>query len=305
MALSLEHESPLVLLREEPVLVPALLREALGLELPPFAAAALNDPDSTQPLPVPFRADLVVTLEGPERKPVMGVIVEIQRHRDEDKRGSWPLYAAALHARIRCQTCLVVIATDEDVARWAASPICTVQVGSPFAPLVIGPAQVPWVSLERAHREPVMAVLSALVHGNRPGGVRVAAAALTAIAGLPGARARFFADLIMASLDAAAQRALEDEMQSGKYEYRSEFARRYVGQGREEGDLRTARAILLGFLERRFGPVGDPLRRCIEACTDRERLVALVYEVADAPDHQTAERLIGALQSEPSAAPAP
>jgi hypothetical protein len=113
----------------------------------------------------------------------------------------------------------------------------------------------------------------------------------------------------MASLDAAAQRALEDEMQSGKYEYRSDFARRYVGQGREEGrlegDLRTARAILQGWFERRFGPVSDPLRRCIEACTDRERLVALVYEVADAPDQQTAERLIGALERESGASPAP
>ena len=42
---SLEHEAPLVVLREEPELVPELLRAALGLELPMFAAVEVADAD--------------------------------------------------------------------------------------------------------------------------------------------------------------------------------------------------------------------------------------------------------------------
>jgi hypothetical protein len=111
---SLEHEAPLVVLREQPALVPALLREALGMTLPAFARVELDDADLTQALPAERRADLVVHLRRAEHDgtPVMGVIVEVQRTRDEAKRWAWPAYAAALHARSRCPICLVVLAAD-------------------------------------------------------------------------------------------------------------------------------------------------------------------------------------------------
>lgn len=116
-----------MVLREEPALVPALLREALGLELPAFDDVDVADGGLTQAVPVELRADLVVQLRTapPERRPVMGIVVEVQRTRDDDKRYRWPMYAAALHARLRCPVCLVVLATDDAVARWATMPIAT------------------------------------------------------------------------------------------------------------------------------------------------------------------------------------
>ncbi|HVV83176.1 MAG TPA: hypothetical protein VHE35_08850, partial [Kofleriaceae bacterium] len=60
---SLEHEAPLVVLREEPALVPALLREVVGLELPPFETVEVADSSLNQP--IELRADLVVALRGP------------------------------------------------------------------------------------------------------------------------------------------------------------------------------------------------------------------------------------------------
>jgi predicted transposase/invertase (TIGR01784 family) len=42
-------------------------------------------------------------------------------------------------------------------------------------------------------------------------------------------------DRVMASVSEALRRELEELMQPGQYEYQSEFARRYFGEGREKG----------------------------------------------------------------------
>jgi hypothetical protein len=234
---SFAHDGPLDLLRKRPRQVAAMLRETLGLELPRFATASPTDSNFTQIRPAAFYADLTITLHGGgrDRRPVMGIIIELQLNRDGRKRRSWPLYAAALHARLRCQTCLVVIAPRAGVARWAATPIETMQPGSPFRPLVVGPEQIPRVSIGRAHRQPWMAVLSALAHGNSPGGVSIALAAIDAVSSLPDEHAMVCFDRIRESLDEAAGRALEHEMHYGRYEFKSEFARRYFGAGIEKG----------------------------------------------------------------------
>jgi hypothetical protein len=299
----LVHDGPLDSLRKKPAQVPALVRETLGLELPRFTHVSLTDSDYTQLRPTSFHADLTVTLhgDGRERKPVMGIIVELQVRRDGRKRRSWPLYAAALHARLRCQTCLIVIAPDARVARWAAAPIATLQPSAPFIPLVIGPEQIPRVSLGRARRQPWMAVLSALAHGNSPGGVKIALAAIDAIHGLPDERAKVCFDLIRASLNEAVWRTLESEMLHGKYEYKSDFARRYVGEGLErgryEGQLQMARTLLLRLAKDRFGLSRDTLRRSVEACADLDRLTTLHHQLGVARDRQTAERLVAALET--------
>jgi hypothetical protein len=303
---SLDHDEPLDLLREKPGQVPTLLREALGLELPRFVAASLTDSDFTQLRPTSFHADLTVTLhgDGGDRRPVMGIIVEVQLDRDRRKRRSWPLYTAALHARLRCQTCLVVIAPNPSIARWAAAPIDTLQPGSPFTPLVIGPEQIPRVSAARARREPAIAVLSALAHGNSPGGVSIALAAVDVLSDLPDWRARVGFDRIRESLNEAAGRALEYEMQHGKYEYKSDFARRYFGEGlekgrkegREEGRLEAMHAILLQIAEQRFGLARNRVQRSIAACGDPDRLTALVAQIGAAPDRETVERLLADLE---------
>jgi hypothetical protein len=54
------------------------------------------------------------------REPVYGIVVEVQLGRDEKKLYSWPLYQAALRARLRCPVCVLVVApvvTDAEVAR--------------------------------------------------------------------------------------------------------------------------------------------------------------------------------------------
>jgi predicted transposase YdaD len=96
----------------------------------------------------------------------------------------------------------------------------------------------------------------------------------------------------MGSLNEAARSALETLMQKGTYEYQSEFARKYVAQGREEGreegrkegreegreeGLQKGledgeREALFEVLSARGLEVGEDERRRIQACTDLMQL---------------------------------
>lgn len=184
------------------------------------------------------------------------------------------------------------------------------------------------MSIERAHRQPWMAVLSALAHGNSPGGVSIALAAIDAVSSFPDEHAMFCFDRIRESLDEAAGRALENEMHYGRYVFKSEFARRYFGAGIErgrkeghkeglregherglqrglreglhEGQLQAMRTALLQVAEQRFGLAGNTIRRPIEACGDLRRLTALVAEVSAAPDRKTVRRLVAGLAGKPA-----
>jgi hypothetical protein len=104
-----------------------MLRDVLGVHLPPYTEARLEDTTLSQVVPTEYIADLVVLLYRGE--PVFGIVVEAQLAADDDKRFSWPLYAVALRARLRCPTCLLVVTPDAGVARWASKPIDTGQPG--------------------------------------------------------------------------------------------------------------------------------------------------------------------------------
>jgi hypothetical protein len=82
-------------------------------------------------------------------------------------------------------------------------------------------------------RRPELGVLSVLAHGETEQGATIAAAAVPAIQGQDDDRVRLYYDLIYNSLDEAARRSLEVLMKG--YEYQSDFAKKYVAQGRAEG----------------------------------------------------------------------
>lgn len=278
---TIEHEAPLVLLREEPSLVATLLREALGVTLPAFATAEVSDAEFTQALPVERRADLVVCLRdgSRQRRTVAGVVVEVQRGRDGRKRWSWPLYLASLHARLRCPTVLPVLATTDRVARWAAAPIATFQPNSPFVPLVLGPAQVPRLAPERAVREPWLALLAGIVHGNGPDGVEAVRAAVAALRMIPRTSREPCYDALDRTLNEVMRLVLESQMHFENYEFKGPKAMRQMAAAR----LSAVREVVLKVAER-HGPVPDELRALIEACADEDRLCALAVELASAAD---------------------
>ncbi len=267
---SILHEALVRLFRNRPTLAPELLHDAMHQSLPTYDRVDVTEAGLSQIVPTEYHADLVVLLH--ESKPVFGIIVEVQLNRDDDKMYTWPLYAAALRGK-RCRhrrpTCVMVVAPDADVAGWAAQPIETGQPGSPFTPLVLGPDAVPWVTdVEEARRAPELAVLSAQAHGKDIRAVEVAVAALAAASGLDDERAMLYCDLVYMAVSEAAREKLEELMQSGLYEYQSEFAKRYLAKGKAE---EAARAVLAVF-EARGMKVSDDVRGRIAACEEIDTL---------------------------------
>ncbi len=133
-----------------------------------------------------------------------------------------------------------------------------------------------------AERSPELAVLSVMLHGHGGDALAIAEAALGAARGLDDERSKLYADLVLASVDEAARAILEALMASGNYEYQSDFARRYVAQGKAEGKAEglaegeaAGRAhSLLSVLAARGLDVPEDVRARITACTELARLDA-------------------------------
>ena len=232
-------------------------------------------------------------------------MVEVQLSADAEKRYSWPLYVAGLRARLRCPCCVLVVTPRPEVAAWAAAPI-DLGPGSRHVPFVLGPALVPVVDApEQAAASPELAVLSVMAHGSTLPPDRAVALALSALAplgGLDQRQAVLYYDLVVSSLSEAARRAFSD-MDLSKYEWQSDFARRYFTEGREEGreegrqeGRREGQALgraesILKILESRGIPIPDDVRGRIATCRD---LATLDRWVARAVAATSAADVVGA-----------
>jgi hypothetical protein len=280
---SLDHEALLELLRACPELAAHLLRDVAGAKVPEGAGIVTREADFTEIFPAEFRVDLVFEIGEP---PVAGILFEHQRARDDDKPFVWPAYTALLHARLRRPVFLVVAAFDPAVARWAARTIETFQPGSGFAPIVVGRDAIPRIfDPGEAERWPELAVLSALAHGNAEGGFEVARAAAEAAASLDPARGTLCYDLILATLNEGARRALEAHMEANKNPFFSETARRHYDRGR----LEATRAALRQLVETRLEGIPDEIGARIDACTDVDVLLDWLGRVGKAPDAAAVE----------------
>ena len=253
---SFSHEGLVRLFRNRPDLAPELLRDSLQVPLPDYAEARVEDGDLTHLQPTQFTADLVVLLR--HGKPVLAIVVEVQLAVDPRKRFVWPVYVATSRARYECDACVLVVTPRRDVAAWARQPI-TLGPAAHLIPHVVGPEAVPVVrDVDQARRDPELAVLSSMTHGNDPVvGTHVVLAALGAASGLETERELLYSDLVMASLNDAMRAALEDIMASGQYEYQSDFAKKHRAEGKAEGEAKGKAELLLRQLSLRFGPLSS------------------------------------------------
>lgn len=268
------HEALLYLFHNRPELAPELLRNVLHVELPAYTEARIEAAELSEIQPAQYRADLVVPLY--DGKPVLGIVVEVQLAPDADKPFVWPVYVAGLRARIRCRVCLLVVTADDAVARWAQRPI-EIGAGNRFQPLVLGPSGVPEViDPQAAIADPELAVLSAMAHGQDADpqkSLAIALAAMGASVGLDAERSTLYYDLVLASLGEAARKALQS-MDPAKYEYQSDFARRYLAQGRiegrAEGKAEGKAEMLRKILAVRFGRVSRDIEQRLAAASADE-----------------------------------
>lgn len=284
---SIHHAALVALFRNRPTLAAELLI-ACGESIPQFAEARIEAAELTNVAPAEYRADLVVVLLDDAAQPVLGVIIEVQLHRDERKRFTWPVYLVDMRARFECETLVVVVTSEPAVASWAKAPI-HLGPGNDLRLHVIGPSVIPKITdQDDACRDPELAVLSSIAHGSTS--LDVAIAATIAVAGLDEERLKMYYDLIVASLTHAARIALEKHMATSNYQYQSEFARKYVAQGKAEGILEgkaegeaAGKAnALLTFLGARGLALDEEGRARIAACTDIEQLDEWIKRAATA-----------------------
>lgn len=268
------HEDLLRLFQNRPALAVELVREALHASLPEYREARVDSANLSDLRPTEYRADLVILLT--QDRPVHGIVVEVQLARDEDKEYVWPAYVCNLRSRIRSPVCLLIITVDEGVARWASRWI---ELGgdSRFRPWVLSPSGVPEITdEEQAKSDPELAILSAIAHGGNVDvdkATRIALAAEAALLGLDAERSTLYSDMLFKALSEAACRALR-AMNLPKYEYQTEFAKRYYGQGLTEGEakgrLEGRAELIVQQLSVRFGALSESVRTGLRAASTEE-----------------------------------
>ena len=280
------HEVLVDLFRERPALAAELLNLCAGIQLP-GVTAELASIDLSQVAPTEYRSDALSVLRDVAGAAAAAVIAEVQLRVDADKLRTWPLYVAAARARLGCPVTLLVLAPDPAVARWASQPI---ELGHPHFvlwPVVIGYAQIPRICDTAAARAaPELAVLSVMAHPE----LETAEAASAGLPGLPEERQKLYWDLILSCLPELARRALEARMIKG-YEYQSEFARKYFGQGREQlleqsreqGRLEGLRQALVEMVSARLPGMRDEIERRLSGLPEA-RLIEISRELGNAND---------------------
>lgn len=287
MTASLDHESLVSLFHRQPLLAAELLAPFPGLA-PHATSAELLSADLGAPIPVERRADAVIRVYT-DGEPLV-LIGEVQLQPDPEKPWVWPHYVASARDRLRCRVLLLVLTLDEATARWARRPIPLGNPGSTWAPIVVGPAQIPMITTSAAAlAHPEMAVLSAIIHGQGAEAHAVGLAAMGAALSLDDDRAALYSDIILWALPEHAREILEALM-TQPYEYKSEYARKYYGkapevfreEGREEGRESEARRILQRLLQRRFGPLPDGVAPRLEAA-DLTQLESWADAIFDVP----------------------
>lgn len=279
---SFPHELLVELFRQRPVLAVELLRDAAGIQLDSVTVER-GSIDLSQVVPTEYRSDALAVLRDAAGVAVAVVVTEVQLGYDENKRRTWPVYVATARAGYRCPATLLVLAPDPAIARWAGQPIEMGHPGFVLQPVVIGYAQIPRVcDAESARAAPELAVLSVMAHRD----LETAEAAEAGMAGLPEDKQQLYWDVIMSALPDAIRQGLEARMLKG-YEYQSDFARKFYGQGREEGiqkgHQQGLRDAVLVLVCARLPELRDELEARLQGRPEAE-LVQLITELGKAQD---------------------
>jgi len=263
---SFEHNGLVEMFRENPSMALLLLEQTLHLPIPPHTSITVVEAALDQLVPIEFRADLVLEVKQGEQV-VFAIVLEVQLGEDPDKKSTWPVYLTVTRARRRgCPACVLVVAPNAKVAAWAAKPIELALPGDTIPPRVLGPLELPLVTdPAEVRRQPEVAVLSAMAHGNEPNGLKVVMAALGGLAGFDEATAKVYRALIYGALGEALRRKVDemDLQRVGEFEEPP-----FVLKLKAIGEAKGLKAALLKLIARMGITLGEEERARIEACDD-------------------------------------
>jgi len=273
-----EHESPIALAKLDPDLVAWLLAHLFNVKIPQYHHARTQPTDVRVMVPRTYHADGMVVFCDPADRPLLAVVLEVQRGWDRAKLRTWKLYVAQLEAELDVDAALLVFCSDATRARRYRYLVNSDESGLTLRPFIFTPDDVPVVmdeDLARAH--PALAVLSAICHGGHAEVDAMFPALVAALRSLGPSKAILYYDIVLAGLPQAARVRWEAFMTTTVgHEYRSQMLRELAAQHEEVGEARgeargEGRAVLT-VLEARGVPVPVALREQILTCTDLAQL---------------------------------
>lgn len=283
---SIQHEIFVELFRSRPALARELLLACAGIEIG-GSTAELAPTDLSQLAPAQFLVDCVTVFRDGDTHQA-AVIVEVQLSPAPDKRFTWPVYVATLRAKLRCPVFLLVLALDPAVARWARQPIALGHPDFALSPIAICVGDAPRIADPAAAvAAPELAILSLFGHPEDD----VITAALAAIRSLPEDHKTLYLDVVFRMLPDSARGLVEAQMLNFKYEYQSDFARKYFSEGKQEG-LQLA---VLSLAREKLGELAPQDEASIRAVHDIGVLTDLVAALGRAPDAAAARALLDQL----------
>ena len=277
---SVDHEVPLELIRNRPALAPELLQAASGIKPPEYEQISLGSETLTDCKPTEYRCDSTVLLGDP-KKPDLAIVVETQLDQKERKRYTWPVYLATLRARQECPVTLLVLCPDEKTAAWCREPIESGHQGWVLRPWVLNLQEAPAVTdLETARSMPELAILSTVAHADGPDQKAVLTAFAEALRFTDRDKGELYHDYVRSQLSEAARHCLEEIMQAGTYEWKSDFALKHIAEGKAEGRVEGKAEgrvegeieLLLIVLESRGFTIDGECRKRITTCQDLEQI---------------------------------
>jgi hypothetical protein len=282
----LRHEAVVEILQNEPKLVLRLL-ECTGvyLRFGPRARATVADSDLSDRDPgddgwvLTLISDNVFVFEDGGTK--ITVVAEVQTGRPGKSRSlSWPAYAANARARHKCDSLLLVFATNPSAASGSAKVISTGHPGWDLTPLVCGIGRTPGTPSEGGRFVAELVLLRIITGELTLGSHDGRMFALAAIKSAPSPRRLRYARYIRALAPSRARKPLEELMTTV---LKDDFMDGLIAEGLEKGmergmekglakGLAKGRTeMLLDLLDARF-TVPANIRKRVEACTDTARI---------------------------------
>ncbi|MEU5881801.1 hypothetical protein, partial [Spirillospora sp. NPDC047279] len=223
---SLRHEAPIKLIRDNPEVIGQLLSKAFDIAVPEGDLVTPASEELTKTTAA-FRADNVVLFRPPDTsRPRLAVVVEQQLKKDKEKRFTWPIYITELRRREQCPALLVVLCPSQSVADWARTPITTGHPGFTLMPLVFGPDRPLVTTTAEAARNPeltILAVLAAVTRFTDRASLEVVHAALVTLNNAGHKNASLYAEMVLGLLPKPARHILEQLMERGTVDFKSDW----------------------------------------------------------------------------------
>jgi hypothetical protein len=277
-----EHESPIALAKLDPSLMPWLLAHLFDIKVPDYHHASARPTDVRVLVPRTYHADGMLLYCDAADKPVLAVVLEVQRGWDSNKRWTWKLYVAQLEAELTVNAALVVYCPNPGIARRYRGMFEFEGLSLPLRPFIFTPHDVPLVvDVDLARAKPALAVLSTICHGGDTDVDRAFPALAEALQALGPTKAILYDDIVLAGLPQAPRARWEAFMTATMgQDYHSELFRDLAAQHEQLGEARgEARGkaqgegqAVLTVLDTRGVPVPDAVREQILACTDLAQL---------------------------------